>query len=286
VARRDRGKAAARRDASVDRARQRTGRPHQDASRERHGRLAALVPSAARVLVDTPQGPRSVDPVATALAFSRGLLCLQGAGSDQARERASLVHRALIATPPITVPSGLTLAEALQIPAGALPQAAHDGLLTVARHLTEAGERHDAAEVDLYTRVAPLGRDRHPHADEVDLVCAAVLPEEVAADEGRPRLVLTTDDGWLEVWPPAAMQAVSLGVLTGDVADTVGTALYAWLTGPRAAAIAAEGPDALPRLFAGADIAALIDAAAQRAGSDHPALAGPVLLQMLAPPPP
>lgn len=284
LARRDRRKQDARRQAAVQRAAERTGTPNRDLARERREALAGLTPSAARVLVHSPAGPRSVDPVVTALAFARGILSLQGAGSDDARARASLVHRALRTPIATEVPSGLTLAEALRVDPASVPEGEHDGAITVAEHLTAAGRSHEDGEIDLYARVAPMGLDRHPRADEVDIVCSAVLSPEVADDDARPRLVLVTDDGWLEVWPPAAMEARSRGVLAGVTSEVVGEGLYRWLTGPQADAVASSGPDALPDLFGGADIRALVRTASQRAGADHARLAGPVLLEMLAPP--
>ncbi|MFT5223704.1 MAG: hypothetical protein ACI867_002028, partial [Glaciecola sp.] len=273
VARRDRKKAANRQQLAVERAGARVGRPNADAARETREALAALAPSAARVLLMTDDGPRSVDPVATALGLARGLLSLQGSGAELTRTRCSLVHQALVSVDPMLVPSGLSLAEVFEVDRGTLPQASLDGALTVAEQLAVMGRRHDAGDLDLYGRTAPLGLDRHRFADEIDAVCAAMLAEDLAGDEGRPRLVLVIEDGWFELWPSSAMQAASVGFLAGDVADVVGQGLYAWLTGPTADEYARAGVDALPQLFGGVDIRALVQAAAGRAGSDHPSVA-------------
>ncbi len=256
-----------------------SGRPNQDRAREQREARASIAPSAARVLYQVDDGWRSVDPVALALAFARDLLGLQGSGSDEARQRAGGVHRAMLAGE--TVPSGLGLGEVLDVDVEALPRQHHDGAVVVAEALAAVGRRHDAGEVDLYARVAPLGVDRHPHADEVDLVCSAVLPEDDVDADLRPRLVVTAADGWLEVWPPAALRAASLGVLAGGPADAVGEGLYRWLVDHD---VDRGMTDRLRALVGDVDLPFLVQTAAARAGSDHAALAGPVLLSMLAPP--
>ncbi len=284
MARKDRNKAAARRKAAVQRAQANTGATNRDVARERREALAALTPSAGRILAQIDGQPRSVDTVVTAIAFGRDLLALKGAGNEDARLRAAIIHRALCQPIPHVLPSGASLAEALEVDLASLPGGAHDGAVTLAEHLATLGRRHDAGEVDLYARVAPPGLDRHELADDVDLVCAAVMPEGAADDASLPRLLLVTEQGWLDVWPEAAIAAHSLGVLTGASADAVGEGLHAWLTSARAQAVAADGPDALPAIFGGRDVVAARQAAERSAGGDHPKIAGPVLLDLLAPP--
>ena len=88
------------------------------------------------------------------------------------------------------------------------------------------------------------------------------------------------EDGWVGVSPVELFVAAGRGLLTGTVAEVAGEGLYAWLQR------AQQDPtdawwNALSRMQP-VDAPTLLQQSAARAGSDHPRVAGGILVEMIA----
>ncbi len=105
--------------------------------------------------------------------------------------------------------------------------------------------------------------------------------EGLAVPAGPEPAVVTTTGGWVAVAPVELFLAAGRGLLDGAARQrSVGAALAALAAGGRprpggAPLVGAAGPDR-PRTPAG-----LLQAAAARAGSDHPDVVGPALVELI-----
>lgn len=288
---------AARRKAQMDRlaAASGAGESQRARAREDAARAAAAEPSAGRWLVATEAGDvRAVDVVADLLVLDPRT-SLRGRGGDALRDLASSI--ADLVSLDVVAPSGRPLAEIVAADAelrdqlrptfdldallGGGPVAGdrHDRTVRLAGSLLERAAAHREGSVDLHVEVAPVGVDRHPQADELELT-AQIATDGLALPAGPEPAVVTTTGGWFAVAPVELFYAGGRGLLTGVAAEVGGAALAAWLqevirdpVEPRWAALHTR---------IAADPAALLDAAAARAGSDHPDVVGPALVELIA----
>lgn len=295
----------ARRDAEIARLGQlgqAGGRGAGDQRRARHRDAAAaaagVVPSAARWIVPGPvDGATSAEPVdvvADLLALDPRTR-LRGRGDAELRALAAHVDE--LVTAGALAPSGRPLVEVVVVdPAarvalepvldldallsgGPVTDARHDRGVRIAGALLERGAAHRSGDVDLHAEVAPVGLPRHPRADEVEgLVRVAVGP--LAAVPGPDPAIATTGAGWLGASPVDLFLAAGTGVLDRRAADVAGAALVGWLAAVVRSGDAPWWPVLAARVPA--DPAGLLDAAASRAGSDHPDVAGAALVAHIA----
>lgn len=155
---------------------------------------------------------------------------------------------------------------------------AADRTIRLAGQLTARAAEHRAGEIDLVAAVAPPGPGRHEAADAVDgLVASATANVRLPADPAPA--VVTLEAGWLGASPFELFIAAARGVPDGAAADAVGEGLARWFDGW------VRGPDPwrqplLDRVPVDAD--GLLHDAASRAGSDHPAVLGGVLAELVA----
>jgi hypothetical protein len=263
-------------------------------ARDDAARAAAAGPSAARWLVASAGGPTlTVDVVADLLRLDPRTT-LRGRGGDDLRELAGSVAD-LVGADAVT-PSGRPLAEVVTddaelrellrpsldleaLLAGGPVVGDHaDRTVRVAEALLARAAEHRAGAIDLHQQVAPVGRDRHPAADEVEAT-VRVATEGLDVPAGPHPAVVSVTRGWVAVGPVELFLAAGRGLLGGASAEVGGAALGAWLHEvvrdagePRWAALTARIP---------ADAAALLEAAASRAGSDHPDVVGPALVELI-----
>lgn len=289
----------ARRRAHLDRV---AGQPDPGAAdrrreqrREDAERAAALGPSAARWLVATDDGDaRALDVVDELLGLDPRTR-LRGRGDDQLRRLAGDVES--LVTMGAEAPSGRTLVEVLvddpatrtalqpsldldallsDEPVG---DGSHDRTVRLAEAMLARAEAHRQGAIDLHALVAPVGLERHANADEVEAV-VRLSTEPLALAPNAVPAVVTTSGGWIGASPLELFLAAARGAVDGRVAEAAGSALYAWLDG-----VARDPGDpwwlAL-RSFVDVDVPALLQSAAARAGSDHPDVAGAVLVELVA----
>lgn len=300
--RRRRRQQQARRDAQIEHvAAASSGARAQRQRRQRDeaARTAAAGRSAARWLVpsdETAEPPvgQAVDLVADLLALDPRTR-LRGRGEEELRLLAG--HAERLITLGATAPSGRTVAEVL-VPdpedrAALEPELDVEALLSVSppsdnRHdrvvriaeqmLARAAEDRDG-QVDLHARVAPVGVDRHDRADELETI-VEVATEPVTLPAGPDPAIVVVEDGWVGVSPVELFVAAGRGLLTGGAAEVAGEGLYAWLQR------AQQDPTdawwaALSRMHP-VDAPTLLQQSAARAGSDHPRVAGGILVEMIA----
>ena len=300
--RRKRRQQQARRDAQIEQVTSSSGqtREHrQRQAREGAARTAAAGPSAARWLVpreDAPAGPvgAPVDVVADLLALDPRTR-LRGRGEAELRRLAGHVEE--LVTMGATTPAGRTVVEVVvpdpddraalepELDLDALladtpvSDHRHDRVVRIAEQLLARAAEHREGSLDLHALVAPPGVDRHAGADELEAL-VAVGTEGVALPAGPEPAVLVTEQGWVAVSPVEAFVAAARGLLEGNAADLGGAALYRWMQQARRDPADAWW-SALTRIQP-VDAAALLDDAAARAGSDHPSVAGGILVEMIA----
>jgi hypothetical protein len=289
---------AARRQAQMDRLAAGSGGAgdaRRARARQEAADAAAAGPSAARWLLSDAAGDTvAVDVVADLLRLGPGAT-LRGRGGDDLRALAGHVTDLIAAD--ATAPSGRPLAEVAtddaELRDQLRPSLDLDALLSggpvagdhadrtvrVAEALLARAAQHRSGEVDLHQLVAPVGSGRHPRADEVEAtVRVAVGGLDVPASP-EPAVVTVTG-GWIGVGPVELFLAAGRGLLGGAVAEVGGAALAAWLH----AVVRHPGEPRWTALTAriAADAAALIETASSRAGSDHPDVVGPALVELIA----
>lgn len=264
--------------------------------REAAARTASVGPSAARWLVaDTRDGRvtgRPVDVVATLLALDPRTR-LRGRGDAELRALAG--HVEALVQMGAAAPSGRSLAEVLVPDAdaraalepsldldallgdGPVSDRSHDRTVRLAEAMLDRAAAHRAGEVDLHALVAPVGVDRHPSADELETIVAV---EHVTLPANPDAAVVVTGEGWVATSPVELFLTAARGLLAGRAAEVAGAALYAWLE--------RVGRDPLDPWWSGlstivdVDAPALLQQAAARAGSDHPVVAGGVLVELIS----
>ena len=300
--RRKRRQQQARRDAQIEQVTSSSGRAREQRQRQARddaARTAGAGPSAARWLVpsdETAAAPvgEPVDVVADLLALDPRTR-LRGRGEEELRRLAGHVEG--LVTMGATTPAGRTLVEVV-VPdpddrAALEPELDLDALLADApvsdnrrdrvvriaeQLLARAGEHRDR-ELDLHALVAPPGVARHVGADELETL-VEVATDGVALPAGPEPAVVVLEEGWIGASPVEVFVAAARGLLEGGAADVGGAALYGWLQHTRRDPTDAWW-SALTRIQP-VDAAALLDDAAARAGSDHPSVAGGILVEMIA----
>lgn len=273
------------------------GDRRREREREAEARAAAAPATAARWLVLADDGPPpvvAVDVVGELLAL-HPRTTLRSREGDRLRTLAGAVEG--LVGQRATCPSGTPLLEVLvDDPAtrellvpdedaglmalleGESPtRRTADRTIRLAEALVAAAAAHRAGDRDLVAAVAPP-LPRHPTADEVDAV-VAVGTEGLGLPASPAPAVSEVGDGWLGASPVELFLAVGRGAVAGRVAEVVGEALARWLAGW------VRGPDdwrqpLLDRMHVDAD--GLLQESAARAGSDHPAVVGPVLCELVA----
>jgi hypothetical protein len=289
---------AARRQAQMERLAAGTGgagEARRARAREAAAHVAAAGPSAARWLTGDGGGPTvAVDVVADLLRLDPRT-SLRGRGGDDLRALAA--HVAELIAAEAVAPSGRRLVavvtEDVDLREQLRPSLDLDALLAggpvagdhadrtvrVAEALLARADEHRAGDVDLHALVAPVGLDRHPSADEVEATVRVAL-DGIDVPASSVAAVVTVTGGWVAVGPIELFLAAGRGLLGGTAAEVGGAGLAGWLHEvvrdpgePRWAALTARIP---------ADAAALLEAAAGRAGSDHPDVVGPALVELIA----
>lgn len=292
----------ARRDAQIEQVASSSGQAReqrQRQARDEAARSAAAGPSAARWLVPSDDGTAApvgepVDVVADLLALDPRTR-LRGRGEDELRRLAGQVEG--LVTMGVTTPAGRTVAEVVvpdpddraalepELDLDALLADApvsdnrHDRVVRIAEQLLVRAAEHRDGEVDLHGLVAPPGVARHVGADELE-VLVEVGTDGVALPAGPEPAVVVMEEGWVGASPVELFVAAARGVLEGRAADVGGAALYAWMQQARQDPTDAWWA-ALTRIQP-VDLTALLDGAAARAGSDHPSVAGGILVEMIA----
>lgn len=270
------------------------GAERRSRARDDAARAAAAGPSAARWLVAAPDGStHALDVVADLLRLDPRTT-LRGRGGDDLRALAGAAADLVGAE--AVAPSGRSLAEVVTddpalrdqlrprldldaLLSGGPVAADHaDRTVRVAEALLSRADEHRRGELDLHGLVAPVGVDRHPAADEVEAT-VTVATDGLDLPTSPEPAVVTVTGGWVAVGPVELFLAAGRGLLTGAAAEVGGAALAGWLhevvrdaSEPRWAALSARVP---------ADAAALLEAAAARAGSDHPDVVGPALVELI-----
>lgn len=275
------------------------GEQRRRREREEAARTAGVGPSAARWLVPPvdEQDTATVEPVdvvADLLALDPRTR-LRGRGEDALRRLAG--HVEALVSLGATAPSGRSLVEVVvpdreeqaalepELDVSALlddgPVTDHRGdrVVRIAEQLLARAHEHREGQVDLHEHVAPIGRGRHPGADELEAL-VGVATEPVALPAGPDPAVVVLDEGWIGASPVELFVAAARGLLAGASADVAGAALYAWMQRAQQDPIDAWWL-ALTRLQP-VDAPTLLQQSAARAGSDHPEVAGSVLVEMIS----
>lgn len=278
-------------------------RPRADARREQRRRAAeaaaGAAPSAARYLLPRTDGTVvAVDAVAGVLALDPRTR-LRGRGDGPLRELAGTLD-ALVQLGALT-PSGRTLldvlvedpAERSQLEPTAGLEAllggetttgggVHDRVVRLATALLERARAHREGRLDLHVEVAPAGVGRHPSADELETTARVVLQGQEPIGGPDPAVVVHRGDqvgGWVALSPAEVFLTAASGTLAGSAREVAGDVLARWLGAVQ------QAPDAwwwglTARVTV--DAPALLQQAAAQAGSDHPAVVGPALVDRLA----
>ncbi len=295
-------KQEARRQAHLDRVAGGSAEPRGDERREHRrddaARAAAAGPSAARWLVAdagraTP-GARAVDVVADLLALDPRTQ-LRGRGDEELRQLAG--HVESLVTMGAETPSGRLLLEvlvedpddraalepALDVEAllsdGPVTDRSHDRTIRLAEAMLARAAQQRDGHVDLYQLVAPVGMVRHDRADELETL-VRVGTDGVSLLPGPDPAIVTASGGWIATSPLELFLTAARGLLEGTPAEVGGAALYGWLDH-----VAARPDDpwwtSLSTIIE-VDAPALLQQSAARAGSDHPDVAGAVLVELVA----
>lgn len=292
----------ARRRAHLDRVAGGSAEPKGDERREHRrddaARSAAVGPSAARWLVPTSSGAprqvRAVDVVSELLTLDPRTR-LRGRGDEELRALAG--HVESLVTMGATAPSGRLLLDVLVADAedraalepsldvdalladAPVTDRSHDRTVRLAEAMLGRAAAHRDGQVDLYELVAPVGTTRHGRADEIETL-VRVATEGVALLPGPDPAVVTVSGGWVATSPLELFLTAARGLLEGEPADVGGAALYAWLD---RALVRPDDPwwMSLSTILE-VDAGALLQQAAARAGSDHPDVAGTVLVELIA----
>lgn len=300
ASRKDRQRQEARRRAHLDRVTATSGdlgAQRRERLRDEAARAAGAGASAARWLVaradGSGRGAVPLDVVADLLALDARTR-LRGRGDAEVRALAAAVDD-LVVVGAVT-PSGRTLLEVLVEDAeardalapslslealleGVAPGGAQDRTMRLAEAMLSRAAAHRAGTVDLHALVAPVEVPRHAAAEGIEAL-VRVATDGIALPASPDPAIVTTDDGWVAVSPVEAFLAASRGLLTGVSKDLLGAALFAWMTHATA-----DPTDpwwmALGSILP-VDSRDLLDPAASRAGSDHPAVAGTVLVELIA----
>ncbi|MTV25634.1 hypothetical protein FTX61_09465 [Nitriliruptoraceae bacterium ZYF776] len=266
--------------------------------REAAARAASATPSAARWLVVEAGSDGTevfpVDVVADLLGLDERTR-LRGRGDAQLRRFAARLD-GLVSAGAVT-PSGRSLLEVLVVDPSAREalepsfdldalfgdgpprSSAHDRSVRLAEAVVERAAAHRGGRVDLHAEVAPIGTARHPAADELEALVRVATERHLAVGGPDPAIV-TAAAGWVGVSPVELFLAAGAGVLQGVARDVAGAVLVRWLT-----AVVEDAGDPwwlgltsrLP-----VDAVTLLQGAAAQAGSDHPDVAGPVLVDRIA----
>lgn len=262
--------------------------------REAAERAAAVGPSAARWLVADDGPARPLDVVEELLALDPRTR-LRGRGDAELRSLAGHVE-SLVAMG-AEAPSGRTLVDVLVddpdvraalapsldlealLADGPVGDGHHDRTVRLAESMLARAGAHRSGEVDLHALVAPVGLARHAAADEVEaLVRVATEPLTLPANPAPA--VVSTSAGWVGTSPLELFLTAARGALDGGPAEVAGSALYAWLD--RVSRDPADPWWLALTGFVDVDVPALLQPAAARAGSDHPDVAGAVLVELVA----
>ena len=276
--------------------------PAADERRERRrdeaARAAAARVSAARWLVPREADDRGrshpLDVVAELLALDPRTR-LRGRGDEELRRLAGRVE-ALVGMG-AEAPSGRLLLDVLVADAGVREALApaldlealladapvsdrtHDRTVRLAEALLARAAEHRDGGVDLHALVAPVGVDRHPMADEVEAI-TRLATEHVTVPPNAAPAVMVDPGGWLAVSPVEMFLTAARGLLDGAAQQVGGGALYAWLD-----RVARDAGDPWWLTLSGildVDVPPLLQQSAARAGSDHPDVAGSILVEMIA----
>lgn len=292
----------ARRQAHLDRVAGGSAEPRGDERREHRRddatRAAAAAPSAARWLVADPgqaaPGARAVDVVADLLALDPRTR-LRGRGDEELRHLAG--HVESLVTMGARAPSGRLLLEVLVedsedqaalepsldvealLAGGPVTDRSHDRTIRLAEAMLGRAAQHRDGQVDLYALVSPVGAARHDRADELETL-VRVGTDAVGLLPGPDPAIVIVSGGWVATSPLELFLTAARGLLEGTPAEVAGAALYAWLDH------AAAHPDdpwwtSLSTIIA-VDAPALLQQSSARAGSDHPDVAGGVLVELIA----
>lgn len=290
----------ARRQAHLDRlAEEGAAAPdRREQRREQAARAAAAGPSAARWLVahgdPTERRSRTLDVVADLLALDPRTR-LRGRGDAELRAIAGHVDDLLGMG--AEAPSGRSLLEVLvadpedrealapSLDLDALLSEApvsgrsHDRTVRLAEAMLARAEEHRTGEIDLHALVAPVGTDRHDAADELEAVVRLATEHVTVPPSAAPAIVVAAG-GWVGASPVELFLTAARGLLDGRAAEVGGAALYRWLDG-----VARDAADPWWLTLSGildVDVAPLLQQSAARAGSDHPEVAGSILVEMIA----
>lgn len=266
--------------------------------RDDAARAAAVGPSAARWLVTDPDGAardaHAVDVVAELLALDPRTR-LRGRGDEELRGLAG--HVESLVTMGAAAPSGRPLLDVLVADAddraalepaldldalladGPVTDRSHDRTVRLAEAMLRRAAEHRDGQVDLYGLVAPAGMSRHARADEIETL-VRVATEDVALLPGPDPAIVTVSGGWVATSPLELFLTAARGLLDGTAAEVGGAALYAWLDH----AVAHPDDPWWTSLSAIIDVdaPALLQQSSARAGSDHPDVAGAVLVELVA----
>ncbi len=263
------------------------GEARRDRERTEAEREAAASPSAARWLVAGATGGRALDVGQIVAAMPVGI-GLQGRGSDELRSVAADVAELMQLG--AVCPSGELLLHVIvevESDRDALgPSFDLSALLggdapreTVADRTVRVAHllRGHAGTTTLHAAVAPPA-PRHPRADEVEaLVLIATTGLRLPASAAPA--VSTAEGGWVAASPYELFLTAARGIVEGGASDVVGEILATWL------GTWVHGRDdwasALPDVTDAA-AAELLQQAAARAGSDHPRVVAPVVVDLIA----
>lgn len=291
----------ARRQAHLERVAGGSAEATADQRRERRrddaARAAAAGPSAARWLLTDPDhgahGTRAVDVVADLLALDPRTR-LRGRGDEELRRLAG--HVQSLVTMGASAPSGRPLVEVLVedpdaraalepsldlealLSDGPVTDRSHDRTVRLAGAMLARAAEHRAGQLDLYERVDPVGVARHVRADELEAL-VRVGTEGVTLRPGPDPAIVTVSGGWIATSPLELFLTAARGVLEGTPVEVGGAALYAWLDH------AIRHPDdpwwtSLSTIVE-VDAPSLLQQSSARAGSDHPDVAGGVLVELI-----
>lgn len=292
----------ARRQAHLDRvtggSAEAAGERRRERRRDDAARAAAAGPSAARWLLADPGGDvrdvRAVDVVADLLALDPRTR-LRGRGDADLRRLAG--HAESLVTMGASAPSGRPLLDVLVADAGdraalepsldmeallsdaPITDRTHDRTVRLAEAMLARAAEHRDGDVDLCAQVAPVGLDRHASADEIE-IAVRVGTEGVGLMASPDPAIVTVSGGWIGTSPMELFLAAARGLLEGTPAEVGGAALHAWLDH----AVAHPGDPWWTSLTTIIEVDApeLLQQSAARAGSDHPDVAGGVLVELIA----
>lgn len=293
--------------AHIDRlaAQQGAGQQRRERERDQAARAAAVPSSAARWLVPAPDGAQlpvvAVDVVAELLALDPRTTLRSREGE---RLRTLAGHVEGLVSAGAVCPSGTPLLDVLVVDpdrrealapsldldallSGEAPASSTmDRTIRLADAMVARAAAHRDGEVDLAAAVDPP-LARHAAADEVAAL-VAVATEGVALPANPSPAVSEVDAGWLPASPLELFLAAASGVVGGGASSTggaggaasvVGEALARWFDGW------VRGPDPWRQALLDmvpVDADGLLRDAASRAGSDHPAVLGEVLVGLVA----